>query len=135
MKLIGNHGWKMRKKQGASQNLVIDWFQNSIEFLFIVYKLGYPALPGPGVTHRCSHRTGCKSPDPTNFWESNMGGTRPKMCSKESIHYNLDPTIFSTPAVHLYHPRICGRLLFFYLLDGQPIFSPLPVPMGQKSIT
>ena len=23
--------------------------------------------------HRRSHRTGCTGPDPTNFWDSNMG--------------------------------------------------------------
>ena len=44
--------------------------------------------------HRPSlHRTGCTVLDPTNFWESNMG---PILCNEVSIHYNLDPTIFSS---------------------------------------
>ena len=32
--------------------------------------------------HKRSHRTGCTGPDPTNFWESNMYVTRPKLCSE-----------------------------------------------------
>ena len=66
---------------------------------------------GQWRSHRRSHRTGFTGPDPTNFWDSNMGP--PKFCSKVLIHYTMDPTIFSTPAaplgvVTMGPARICG---------------------------
>ena len=57
---------------------------------------------GLGSIYRRSHRTGCTGPDPTNFWESNMGPAQ--ICvAKYYITSILDPiyTNFSTPAAPL----------------------------------
>ena len=44
----------------------------------------------------CSHRMGCTCPDPTNFWESNMG-TTPKIVERST--YSLQLGLY-----HLFNP-------------------------------
>ena len=51
--------------------------------------------------HRCSHCKDFPGPDPKNFRESNMGPAQ-NCAANVLIHYNLDPTFFSIPAV----PRV-----------------------------
>ena len=41
--------------------------------LLIVSDLESIDLTSMGCKHRRHHRTGCTGPDPTNFWESDMG--------------------------------------------------------------
>ena len=48
-----------------------------------------------GWSHWRSHRMGCTGPDPTNFWDFNMGPAQNFVTVL--IHYTIDPTIFSTP--------------------------------------
>ena len=41
-------------------------------YIFFLFYTSWDTRRCPSDTHRRSHRTGCKDPDPTNFWESNM---------------------------------------------------------------
>ena len=65
---------------GKALRHVYGWADNNIECSVILVSQYKPDNVGTtcmvaedGVRHRRSHRTGCTGPDPTNFWDSNMG--------------------------------------------------------------
>ena len=66
-----------------------DW-DHTIEILLIFFPY-----------HRRSHRTGCTGPDPTNFWESNMGPAQYCVASIDSLqlgpYYLFNPGCAPVP--------------------------------------